>query len=31
MMDMNVKEIILGPYIWNKSFNLMDKIILFIG
>lgn len=31
MIDMIVEEIILGPYIWNKHFNLLDKIIFFIG
>lgn len=31
MIDMHLEEIILGPYIWNKYFNLTDKMISFVG
>lgn len=31
MIDMHLEEIILGPYSWNKYFNLMDKIISIVG
>lgn len=31
MIDMHLEEIILGPYIWNKFFILMDQMISFVG